>query len=154
MLLTALALAGPALGQSKALRTNALALNEPRGSAGPAAPASAAPVAATKELTGRVETAHGALPGAVVRLASSGQSCVTDAQGNFHFAVPANAGPLGAVATYAGFADVSTTLAPGGAPAVVQLLTPIAIKMGRKQQLKTYLKTARREVRHDLRQIK
>lgn len=155
VLVAFLALANPARAQARYARAaalprpGALAMNAaPYG-----APAVAAP-AAPKTVNGRVEALHGALPGAVVRLASSNQTCVTDAQGQFRFTVPADAGPLAAVVSYAGYTDVSTTLAPGDAPSVVQLLTPVTIKVGKRQELKTYLKTARREVRHDLRQIK
>ena len=159
VLLTLVAFSNPARAQARhahaarrpSALVHALAMNTPY--VDPVAAAPAAP-AAPKTINGRVETLHGALPGAVVRLASSDQTCVTDAQGQFRFTVPADAGPLAAVASYAGYADVSTTLAAGDAPSVVQLLTPVTIKMDKKQELKTYLKTARREVRHDLRQVK
>lgn len=155
VLLILVALSNPARAQAKYAHAigrpsalHALAMSTPY-----VAPVAASP-AAPKTINGRVETLHGVLPGAVVRLVSSDQTCVTDAQGQFRFTVPADAGPLAAVASYAGYADVNTTLGPGDAPSVVQLLTPVAIKVGKKQELKTYLKTARREVRHDLRQVK
>ncbi|OGX91363.1 hypothetical protein [Hymenobacter coccineus] len=116
------------------------------------APAVAPP--ASVVLAGRVETLAGALPGAVVRLPRLDQSCVTDAQGNFSFTLPASTGTETAVASYAGFADVKAALQPGATLAVVQLLTPVNISLTKQQQLKSYLKTARHEVKHELRQIK
>lgn len=143
------------LPQAKMHRARLLAANVPRvNPAALAAAAPAAPVAAPVVLAGRVETLAGALPGAVVRLSRLDQVCVTDAQGNFSFTVPAGTGPEAAVASYAGFADVAAALQPGATLAVVQLLTPVSISLTKQQQLKAYLKTARHEVRHDLRQIK
>ncbi|AMJ64559.1 carboxypeptidase-like regulatory domain-containing protein [Hymenobacter sp. PAMC 26628] len=141
--------------QAKPHHARLLAANVSR--VNPAALAAAAPpppVAAPVVLAGRVETLAGALPGAVVRLSRLDQVCVTDAQGNFSFTVPAGMGPEAAVASYAGFADVAAALQPGTTLAVVQLLTPVNISLPKQQQLKAYLKTARQEVRYDLRQIK
>ncbi|MGI4883463.1 MAG: hypothetical protein ACRYFR_00715 [Janthinobacterium lividum] len=145
---------GSAQAQAKLSQAKLLAANVP--SAAPVAPAAAlaTPVAAPAVLAGRVETLAGALPGAVVRLPRLGRSCVTDAQGNFSFNVPAGTGPEAAVASYAGFTDVTATLQPDATLAVVQLLTPVNISLPKQQQLKSYLKNARREVKYDLRQIK
>jgi hypothetical protein len=158
-LLLALAAGLPsAQAQTKASRTKLLAVNTPRVApvalAVASTPAPPAPVAAPVALAGRVETVDGPLAGAVVRLPRLDQSCVTDAQGTFRFTVPAGAGPEPVVASYAGFADVTAALQPGAALAVMQLLTPVNISLTKQQQLKSYLKTARREVKHDLRQIK
>ena len=141
----------PAQAQARLPRHRLLAANAPRPA--PVVPA-AAPVAAPVALAGRVETTAGALPGAVVRLPRFGQSCVTDAQGNFRFALPAGTGPEAVVVAYAGFADVTAAFQPGTTLAVVQLLTPVSISLTKQQQLKTYLKNARRAVKHDLRQIR
>ncbi len=155
LLLAIMVVVGSAQAQAKQQRAQLLAANVPHvNSAALAAAAPAAPVAAPVVLAGRVETLAGALPGAVVRLPRLDQMCVTDAQGNFSFTVPAGMGPEAAVASYAGFADVTAALQPGTTLAVVQLLTPVNIALAKQQQLNAYLKTARREVKHDLRQIK
>lgn len=141
-LLVVIALASPAHAQTRPARTNALAFSTPRPHP-----------AAALTLAGRVETTQGPLSGAVVRLPRLNQTCVTNAEGSFLFAVPADAGPLAVVTTYPGCADVSTILLAGGTPAVVQLSPPMLTKAGEKQ-LKTYMKVARREMKHSLRQIR
>ena len=89
----------------------------------------------------------------MVRLPRFNQTCVTNADGSFLFTVPADAGLFAAVVAYPGCADVNTTLQPGGAPAVVQMLLPAPTKAAGKQ-LKAYMKTARRDVKRSLRQLK
>lgn len=144
---------GTAHAQTRLPHAKLLSVNVPHVS--PMVPvAIGAPAAAPVVLAGRVETLDGPLPGAVVRLPRLNQSCVTDAQGTFRFTVPAGTGPEAVVTSYAGFADATDTLQPGATLAVVQLLTPVSISLTKHQQLKAYLKTARHEVKHDLRQIK
>lgn len=149
ILLIASALAGSARAQAVTARNNQSQTSQPP----PSPPPSPSVAAITQVLTGRVETAQGPLSGAVVRLPRFNQTCVTNADGSFLFTVPADAGLFAAVVAYPGCADVNTTLQPGGAPAVVQMLLPAPTKAGGKQ-LKAYMKTARRDVKRSLRQLK
>ncbi len=139
VLLALAALAGPARAQAQ-----------------PAAPGSASAPAgapATVTLSGRTEDAAGPLGGAVVRLVRSKQMCVTNSEGLFFFTVPADAGPLDAVATYTNTADVPFTIEPAGPPAVVKLETP---KLGKKdqKQLKSSIKRGNRETKRSLKKLK
>lgn len=143
VLLATGSVAASALAQSRPVRAAGL----PNASAATAGPAKTLP------LSGRVETEQGPLPGATVRLLGSGQTCVTNEAGSFLFAVPADAGPLAAAVSYPGCAEVSVTLQPTGPPTVVQMPTPVVTKADRKR-LKPYLKTARRQTKRDLRQLR
>ena len=105
-------------------------------------------------IRGRVADKKGPLPGAVVKLRGTNQATVTNAQGEFQLLVPANAGGLPATVSYAGYADVPTTLsANAGSEITVRLLVPQAVQGVRRNQLKGYLRTARRQVHRSLRQV-
>ena len=104
-------------------------------------------------LIGKITNPAGPLPGAVVILTASKQMAVTNADGEFEFEVPANAGALDAVVTYAGYADEKMTL-NAAAESTVNLTNARVIVVSRKQQLKRYLKTAHKQVKRDLRQVR
>lgn len=102
-------------------------------------------------IAGKITNPAGVLPGAVVILTATKQMAVTNADGEFQFVVPANAGPLRARVTYGGYADELMTLNDGAAASTVNLANATVIVISRKQRLKTYLKTARKQVRRSLR---
>ena len=64
------------------------------------------------------------------------------------------AGPLRARVTYGGYADELMTLNDGAAASTVNLANATVIVVARKQRLKVYLKTARKQVRRSLRQVR
>ena len=103
-------------------------------------------------LGGKITNAAGVLPGAVVILTATKQMAVTNARGEFEFVVPANAGPLDARVTYAGFADEKITL-NSAANKTVNMANATVIVMARKQRLKFYLKTARKQVKRSLKHV-
>ncbi|MFC6223497.1 carboxypeptidase-like regulatory domain-containing protein [Hymenobacter artigasi] len=105
-------------------------------------------------LMGKITNPAGPLPGAVVILTASKQMAVTNADGEFEFEVPANAGALDAVVTYAGYADEKMTLNASADESTVSLTNARVIVVSRKQQLKRYLKTAHKQVKRDLRQVR
>jgi len=116
----------------------------------------AAPAADPTEmvvLTGKITNPAGVLPGAVVILTATKQMAVTNADGEFEFVVPASAGPLAARVTYAGFADENMTLNGSAEPSTVNLANATVVVVARRQQLKYYLKTARRQVKRSLKQV-
>jgi Carboxypeptidase regulatory-like domain len=121
----------------------------------PVAPsATTAPdVPATVILTGHVKSATGPLPGAVVKIAGSNEMVVTDADGSFHVSVPVNTA-VKATASYAGFADENVALDDAAADSEVSMNTAQIIKVGKHQQLKTYLKTARKQNKKTLRRVR
>ena len=104
-------------------------------------------------LVGKITNPAGPLPGAVIILNDTKQMAVTNANGEFEFVVPANAGPLLARVPYAGYADESMTLNAAAAESTVNLANAKVIVVARKQQLKAYLKTARKEVKRSLKQV-
>ena len=104
-------------------------------------------------LTGTITNPAGVLPGAVIILTASKQMAVTNADGEFEFVVPANAGPLAARVTYAGFADETMTLNTADA-STVNLANATVVVVARRQQLKFYLKTARKQVKRSLKQVR
>jgi hypothetical protein len=130
---------------------------EPTGSGG-GTPAAATP--RTTEpgemmvLVGKITNPAGVLPGAVVILTGTKQMAVTNADGEFQFVVPATAGALPALVTYAGYADEKMTLNAALDESTVSLTNAQVIVVSRRQQLKRYLKTARKQVKHDLRQVR
>lgn len=133
------------------LFTCLLATLTPIGAAAGPAPE---PVGTTQVvLVGKITNPAGVLPGAVIFLTGTRQLAVTNAAGEFSFRVPANAGPLHARVTYAGYADQEITLNAKAAPSTVNLANAVVIVVARKQQLKTYLKTARKQVKRSLRQV-
>lgn len=101
---------------------------------------------------GRVESPTGPLPGAVVKL-NDKQAAVTNARGEFSLKVPATSEPLPITVSYAGYADVATTLSPLSTTNTVQLTVPRVIKVARKSQLKAYMKTSHRQMRRTLRRL-
>ena len=105
-------------------------------------------------LVGKITNPAGPLPGAVVILTGTKQMAVTNADGEFEFEIPANAGALQAVVTYAGYADEAMTLNATAEESTVSLTNARVIVVSRKQQLKRYLKTAHKQVKRDLRQVR
>ncbi|WP_157780949.1 carboxypeptidase regulatory-like domain-containing protein [Hymenobacter sedentarius] len=137
-----------------ALASNrSLASSNPRGTTNTTPTPTAEP---TKMMTlvGKITNPAGVLPGAVVILTGTKQMAVTNAEGEFQFTVPANAGPLAARVTYAGYADESTTLNAAASSSTVNLANATVIVVPRKHQLKAYLKTARKQVKRSRKQIR
>lgn len=127
-----------------------------RAQARPAAPvASAAPAEAPANvtLTGRIDTPKGPLGGAVVRLVRTKQTCATNAEGLFFFTVPADAGPVAAVAAYDGAAEVPFTMQPGD-PLTVVKMAPAKLTKASQKQLNARIKRAHRESKRSLQQLK
>ena len=106
---------------------------------------------ATVVVLGRVSTAKGPLPGAVIKIANSRQMVVSDADGVFHLTVPAGSGSVAATASYAGFADEAVVLE--GTANEVRLGTPRTVVVSKKQSLQAYRKTARKQVRRKLKRV-
>ena len=107
----------------------------------------------TMVLAGKITNPTGPLAGAVVILTATRQMAVTNADGEFQFIVPANAGALDARVTYAGYADEKMTLNTTADESTVNLANAQVVVVSRKQQLKFYLKTARKEVKRTLKQV-
>lgn len=105
-------------------------------------------------LTGIITNKDGALPGAVVILKATKQMAVTNASGEFQLVVPANAGPLKALVTYAGYADEEMTLNAGNEASTISLTHTKVIVVARRQRLKRYIKTAHKQVKHELRKLR
>ena len=105
-------------------------------------------------LAGKITNPAGPLPGAVVILTGTKQMAVTNANGEFEFEIPANAGTLDALVTYAGYADEKMTLNATADESTVSLTNARVIVVSRKQQLKRYLKTAHKQVKRELRQVR
>lgn len=135
----------PQAAKAQAFASNA-AVPSPRTASTPGASTSAEKTV----LVGKITNPTGPLPGAVVILTSSKQMAVTNANGEFEFTVPANAGILAAVVTYAGYADEKITLNASAEESTVSLTNARLIVVSRKQQLKKYLKTAQKQVKRDL----
>jgi len=109
--------------------------------------------AETMVLAGKITNPSGPLAGAVVILTATKQMAVTNADGEFQFIVPANAGALDARVTYAGYADEKMTLNTTADESTVNLANARVVVVSRKQQLRFYLKTARKEVKRSLKQV-
>ena len=105
-------------------------------------------------LAGKITNPAGPLAGAVVILTATKQMVATNADGEFQFVVPANAGALDARVTYVGFADEKMTLNASADESTVNLANAQVVVVARKQQLKFYLKTARKQVKRSLKQIR
>ena len=105
------------------------------------------------QLIGKITNPAGVLPGAVVILTATKQMAVTNADGEFEFEVPANAGSLDAVVTYAGYADEKMTLNAAAAESTTNLANARVIVVARRQQLKFYLKSARKQVKRSIKQV-
>ena len=132
---------------------NTYAAASPRHDSPAAAPA-APDSGETVVIAGKITNPAGVLPGAVVILAATKQMAVTNAEGEFEFVVPANSGPLRARVTYMGFADELMTLDANAAQSTVNLANAVVIVVARKQRLKVYLRTARKQIRRELRKMR
>ena len=104
-------------------------------------------------LTGKITNPAGALPGAVVTLTGTKKMAVTNADGEFQFTLPAGGGPVQAVVSYVGYADESMTL-DATAEATVTLRNARVVVVARRQQLKAYLRTARKQVKRSLKKVR
>ncbi|MCI1189387.1 carboxypeptidase-like regulatory domain-containing protein [Hymenobacter sp. DH14] len=113
-----------------------------------------APTEPTVVIVGHIANPDGPLPGAVVTLVSTKQMAVTNSEGEFQFVVPASTRTLQAVVSFAGYADERLTLNTDDAEATATLADEQNVPLARRQQLKFYLKTARKEARHDLREVR
>ena len=67
--------------------------------------------------------------------------------------MPADAGPLAAVAAYNGAAEVPFTMQPGGALTVVKM-APAKLAKADQKQLNARIKRAHRESKRSLQQLK
>ena len=74
------------------------------------------------------------------------QMAVTNADDEFQFMVPASAGALQASVTYTGYATADNS--------TVNLANAQVVVVERKQELKYYLKTARKEVKRSLKKVR
>ncbi|WP_125917010.1 hypothetical protein [Hymenobacter coccineus] len=104
-------------------------------------------------MTGRIDTPKGPLGGAVVRLVHTKQTCATNAGGLFFFTVPADAGPVAAVAAYDGAAEVPFTMQPGG-PLTVVNMAPAKLTKSNQKKLNAGIKRAHRETKRSLKKLK
>lgn len=109
--------------------------------------------AAKVVLAGKITNPAGPLPGAVVFLTGTKEMAVTNAEGEFEFTVPANAGSLQARVTYAGYADEAILLNASASESTVSLTNAKVIVVSRKQQLKKYIKTAHKQIKRELKQV-
>ena len=107
----------------------------------------------TVVITGRIANPDGPLPGAVVTVVSTKQMTVTNSEGEFQFVVPASTRTLQAVVSFAGYADETLTLNTDDAESTATLADEQKIPVARRQQLKFYLKTARKQAHRDLREV-
>lgn len=119
----------------------------PRSASSPAADG------ATRAFIGRVVNPDGPLPGAVIKVAGTKEMAVSNANGEFSVLLPASSAPVQLMVSYAGFADETVSVQPGSPDTTLRLASPQPIKVGRKQELKAYLKTAHREARRSLRRL-
>ena len=120
---------------------------------GHSAAAYAPPSEPTIVVSGRIANPNGPLPGAVVTLLGTKQMAVTNAEGEFQFVVPASTRTLQAVVSFAGYADETLTLNTDNAETTATLSDEQKIPVARRQQLKFYLKTARKEANRELREV-
>jgi hypothetical protein len=107
----------------------------------------------TIAVRGQIVGPEGPLPGAIVTLKSGAHSAVTNSNGMFLLSVPAGA-PMPAIVSFAGFEDEEITIDPNTQDATLRLTTAHPIKVKRKQSLKTYMKTARKQARRESRALK
>ncbi|MDQ2795133.1 MAG: carboxypeptidase-like regulatory domain-containing protein [Bacteroidota bacterium] len=139
-----LAAVSPAATAQRLLASNAA--HSPAAYTSPAEP--------TVVLTGRIANPNGPLPGAVVTLLATKQMAVTNSEGKFQFVVLASTRTLQAVVSFAGYADEHLTLNTDDAESNATLADEQAIPLARRQQLKFYLRTGRKEINRDLRQVR
>ena len=104
-------------------------------------------------VAGLITSPNGPLPGAVVTLTATRQMAVTNSEGEFQFTVPAGSRVLKAVVSYAGYADEALSLNVDDAEPTANLSDVRTIVMPRRQQLKFYLRSARKETHRQLRQL-
>ena len=109
---------------------------------------------ATTVIRGKVVTPAGMLPGAVIRLKSTQQIAVTNAEGEFRLAVPVGGGPQRATVSFAGYEDEEVVLNTGEAGTSVSLAKVHLIKVKRNQRLTVYMKTARKQSRKASRSVR
>ncbi|WP_460502878.1 peptidase associated/transthyretin-like domain-containing protein [Hymenobacter agri] len=105
-------------------------------------------------LTGKITNAAGVLPGAVIILTATKQMAVTNAEGIFELVVPANSGPLDARVTYGGYDDEKMVLNSAAAESTVSLTNAHVVVVARSQRLERYLKTAHKQIKRELKQIR
>ncbi|MBF9141219.1 carboxypeptidase-like regulatory domain-containing protein [Hymenobacter properus] len=108
---------------------------------------------ATRTFIGRVVNPDGALPGAVITVAGTKEMAVSNSNGEFSVLLPATSSPIKLTVSYGGFADETVSVLPDSPDTTLRLASPQPIKVGRKQELKAYMKTAHREVRRSLRRL-
>lgn len=120
----------------------------------PAAVSEPTAPAGTTVVRGKVVSPSGILPGAVIKLKNSQQTAVTNAEGEFRLAVPTDGGPQAATVSFAGFEDEEVVLSTGEAGTDVSLAKVHFIKVKRKQSLKVYMKTARKQSRKASRSVR
>ena len=95
--------------------------------------------AATTSYTGRVLSPAGPLAGAVVEVTGTKLMTVTNAEGEFTLTLPTRRSPVRFTASYAGFKDETLTLPATETIITLELATPKVIKLGRDQEMETYL---------------
>jgi hypothetical protein len=108
---------------------------------------------ATRTFVGRVVNPDGALPGAVITVVGTKEMAVSNSNGEFSVLLPATSAPVKLTVSYAGFADETVSVQPDSPDTTLRLASPQPIKVGRKQELKAYMKTAHREARRSLRRL-
>lgn len=126
------------------------------GSSTPTAAAATEPTApvGTAVVRGKVVSPSGILPGAVIKLKSTQQTAVTNAEGEFRLTVPADGGTQAATVSFAGYDDEDVMLNTGEMGTSVSLDKVHVIRVKRKQSLKTYMKTARKQSRKASRSVR
>ncbi len=144
LLLAASLCCTPLAADSQAL----LASNTP-----PATERYAAADVPTVIVAGLITSPNGPLPGAVVTLIATRQMAVTNSEGEFQFTVPAGSRVLKAVVSCAGYTDEALSLNVDDAEPTATLSDAHTIAVPRRQQLKFYLRTARKEAHRELRQL-
>ena len=133
--------------------SNLYASNSLGGGSSRAAATSSAEPTEMMVLAGKITNPAGPLAGAVVILTATKQMAATNADGEFQFVVPASSGALDARVTYAGYADEKMVLNTTADESTVNLANAQVVVVARKQQLKFYLKTARKQVKRSLKQV-
>ncbi|MDO7876880.1 hypothetical protein Q5H93_19195 [Hymenobacter sp. ASUV-10] len=104
-------------------------------------------------LRGHITSPVGILPGAIVELTTTKQRCVSNAAGEFSILLPADGTPQEATVSFAGFADEMVILSIEAPDPVIEIKKPQTIKVRREQRLESYLKTARRQSKKELRNV-
>ena len=144
----------PALAQAPAIASSTVFVSSDPGNGSLPGTSRAAKPGDMVVLSGKITKTAGVLPGAVVILTNTKQMAVTNADGEFEFVVPASAGILSARVTYAGYADEILTLNTAAGQSTMSLTNAQVIVVAHRQQLKHYLKTAHKQIKHDLKQVR